>query len=111
MEILLCVGPKGAEVPLTKQLERAAGQPDAHLAAVPMTRDEFAAWPRKDIYGGRLAVVYLLPPIMLSMVFVAMLAGGGYFLDQNRPEVPFRAALYQRSGDCASEGISQTCEA
>jgi len=36
-QVLLCVGPKGAEVPLTKELEAAAGQPDAHLAAVPMT--------------------------------------------------------------------------
>ena len=88
-QVLLCVGPKGAEVPLTKQLESAAGQPDAHLAAVPMTKDEFSLWLRKDIYGGRPAVSFLLPPILLSMLFVSLLAGAAYRLDQNR-HVRFR---------------------
>jgi hypothetical protein len=84
LQVLLCVGPNGAEMPITKKFEGAAAQPDAHLAAVPMSNEEFGKWLRKDIYVGRPVVVYLLPPIMLSMMFVAMLAGGAYFLDQER---------------------------
>ena len=46
-QVLLCVGPKGAEVPITTRFEGATGQPDAHLAAVPMSKDEFAKWLRE----------------------------------------------------------------
>jgi hypothetical protein len=88
-QVLLCVGPKGTEVPIPKQFEGAAAQPDAHLAAMPMTKDRFAAWLRRDIYGGSLAVVFLLPPVLFSMLFVSLLGGLGYRLDQHR-HVQFR---------------------
>ena len=88
-QVLLCVGPKGAEVPITKQFEGAAAQSDANLAAVPMSKDEFAKWLRKDIYGGRLTALFVLPWSAGALFLCALLGGAGYRLDQNR-HVKFR---------------------
>ena len=96
-QLLLCVGPKGAEVPITKQFEFAASQSDAHLAAVAMSKDQFAKWLQKDIYGGRPAVAFFIPPVLGALVLLSLLGGLGYRLDQNR-HVRFRDAPRYISG-------------
>ncbi len=81
-QVLLCTGPVGREIPVVVN-----GKPmpaDVRLAAVPMSSDQYNPWLRANIYGGRVAIGFLAPPVMLSMVLVALLAGGGYRLDQKR---------------------------
>jgi hypothetical protein len=81
-QVLLCSGPVGREIPVVVN-----GKPmpvDVRLAAVPMSSDQYNPWLRANIYGGRVAIGFLAPPVMLSMVLVALLAGGGYRLDQKR---------------------------
>jgi hypothetical protein len=82
-QLLLCVGTEGHETPLTSKAADSSLL-DARLALVPMTKSHFHDWMLHDIYGGRVAAAYLLPPIMLSMLLVALLGGGAYFLDQER---------------------------
>ena len=82
-QLLLCVGPEGHETPLTSKTVNTRAL-DARLALVPMTKDQFNGWLRHNIYGGRVAMAFMLPPVMFSMVLVALLGGGAYFLDQER---------------------------
>jgi hypothetical protein len=92
---LLCSGPLGREVPLKVDGQEIPS--DARLAAVPMASAEFNPWLRQNIYGGRVAVGFLIIPVMLSMVFVALLAGVGFIYDQRR-HVAFRSTSRHISG-------------
>lgn len=81
-QVLLCTGAAGHEV-----LLKVNGRPlpeDMHLAPVPMTASQYNPWLRRNIYGGRVAIGFVIAPIMFSVVFVALLAGGGFLLDQKR---------------------------
>jgi hypothetical protein len=94
-QVLLCSGPLGREVPLKVDGQEIPS--DARLAAVPMASAEFNPWLRQNIYGGRVAVGFLIIPVMLSMVFVALLAGVGFIYDQRR-HVAFRSTSRHISG-------------
>ncbi|MDQ2843280.1 MAG: type IV secretion system DNA-binding domain-containing protein [Acidobacteriota bacterium] len=81
-QVLLCTGAAGHEVPLTVN-----GRPlpeDMHLAPVPMTASQYNPWLRRNIYGGQVALGFLLVPFLVSAMFVALLAGGGFLVDQKR---------------------------
>ena len=81
-QVLLCTGAVGHEVPLTVN-----GRPmpeDMHLVTVPMTASQYNPWLRRNIYGGQVALGFLLVPVFVSAMLVALLAGGGFLLDQKR---------------------------
>jgi hypothetical protein len=80
-QVLACTGSK--DIPVTVRM---VGVPagSIHLAAVPMTRSEYHPWLARNIYGGRPAIGFLLVPLTVSFLGVALLAGVGWRLDQLR---------------------------
>jgi type IV secretory pathway TraG/TraD family ATPase VirD4 len=93
-QVLICYTMQGREVPAVAPL-RAKLQP--HPAIVPLPRRMYSAWLRRNIYGGRLPVELLLPPLLLGVALSAGLWTGSWFLDQER-HVKFRSSGRQLRG-------------
>jgi hypothetical protein len=92
--VLICYTLQGREVPAIGPLH-AKLQP--HPAIVPLPRRTYAAWLCRSIYGGRLPVELLLPPLLVGMALSAGLWIGAWFLDQER-HVRFRSSGRQLRG-------------
>lgn len=95
-EVLLCYGTQGHLWPVTA---KTLGLPAAamHLTYVPMPHAKFNAWLRENIYGGRIPMNFFFAPFLASMIFVGLLAGAGYYLDQER-HLAFRSHPRHISG-------------